>query len=338
MAVLAALGIVLVLLPGASVRDVAAGAVLLTAAALALQATVSLLVWRLIAIRGDRSGWMRRAIDRPPGARRRGRHGRAGSGGHLGLRAARRAAQPPRERARASHGHGDEPLVRVLQPARRVCGAPFALPRRHRLFASLVVLSAAIRALVWVAYQPGFFFFGDSFTYLGNSVGLRPNPIRPIGYPMFLHVLLLGHDIAVVTAGEQLVGVITAGICYALFRRFGAGPVLASAAAAPVLFDGYLIDIAQYIVAESLFMLLVMGALALLVWRSRPSPAACAAAGALLGAAALTRTVGMVLLLPALLYIVVRWVGALRIVLGWSTCCRSSATPPGSTRPGASSP
>jgi len=63
-AVLAALGIVLVLLPGASVRDVAAGAVLLTAAALALQATVSLLVWRLIAIRGDRSGWMRRAIDR----------------------------------------------------------------------------------------------------------------------------------------------------------------------------------------------------------------------------------------------------------------------------------
>jgi hypothetical protein len=63
-AVLAALGIVLVLLPGASVRDVAAGAVLLTAAALALQATVSLLVWRLIAIRGDGSGWMRRAIDR----------------------------------------------------------------------------------------------------------------------------------------------------------------------------------------------------------------------------------------------------------------------------------
>ena len=63
-AVLAALGIVLVLLPGASVRDVAAGAVLLTAAALALQATVSLLVWRLIAIPGDRSGWLRPAIHR----------------------------------------------------------------------------------------------------------------------------------------------------------------------------------------------------------------------------------------------------------------------------------
>ena len=205
--------------------------------------------------------------------------------------------------------------MRVLEPARRAYGAGFSLVRRHRLFVSLVVLSAAVRTLVWVAYQPGFFFFGDSFTYLGNSVGLRPNPIRPIGYPMFLHVLLLGHDIAVVTAVQQLFGVITAGICYALLRRFGAGPVLASAAAAPVLFDGYLIDIAQYIVAESLFMLLVMGGLALLVWRSRPLPAACAAAGALLGVAALTRTVGMVLLLPALLYVVVRWVGALRIVL-----------------------
>jgi hypothetical protein len=205
--------------------------------------------------------------------------------------------------------------VSVLEQARRACGAAFSLVRRHRLFATLAVLSALIRALVWVAYQPGLFFFGDSFTYLGNSVGLKPNPIRPIGYPLFLHVLLLGHDIALVTAAQQLLGVITAGICYALLRRLGAGPVLASASAAPVLFDGYLIDIAQYIVAESLFMLLVMGGLALLVWRSRPSPAACAAAGALLGAAAVTRTVGLVLLLPALLYVVVRWVGVLRVVL-----------------------
>ena len=205
--------------------------------------------------------------------------------------------------------------MRVRERARGVCAAAVSLVRRHRLFASLAVLSALIRALVWAAYQPGFFFFGDSFTYLGNSVGLKPNPIRPIGYPLFLHVLLLGHDIAVVTAVQQLCGIVTAAICYALLRRFGAGPVLASVAAAPVLFDGYLIDIAQYVVAESLFMLLVMGGLALLVWRSRPSPAACAAAGALLGTAALTRTVGMVLLLPALLYVVVRWVGALRIVL-----------------------
>ena len=228
--------------------------------------------------------------------------------------------------------------MRVLEQARRGYGAAFSLVRRHRLFASLAVLSALIRALVWVAYQPGFFFFGDSFTYLGNSVGLKPNPIRPIGYPLFLHVLLLGHDIAVVTAVQQLLGIITAGICYALLRRFGAGPVLASAAAAPVLFDGYLIDIAQYIVAESLFMLLVMGGLALLVWRSRPSPAACAAAGALLGAAALTRTVGMVLLVPALLYVVVRWVGVLRIVLltvGFAVPILGYAA--GSTRRGASS-
>jgi len=178
--------------------------------------------------------------------------------------------------------------VSALEQVKRAYRAALSLLLRHRLFASLAALSALIRALVWFAYQPGFFFFGDSFTYLGNSVGLKPNPIRPIGYPLFLHVLLLGHDIAVVTAVQQLFGVITAGICYALLRRFGAGPVLASVAAAPVLFDGYLIDIAQYIVAESLFMLLVMGGLALLVWRSRPSPTACAAAGALLGAGAVT--------------------------------------------------
>jgi hypothetical protein len=62
--VLAALGLVLLLLPGASLRDVAAGAVLLTAAALGLQAALSLMIWRLITVRGDGPGWLRGLIDR----------------------------------------------------------------------------------------------------------------------------------------------------------------------------------------------------------------------------------------------------------------------------------
>ena len=54
-AALVAIGLVLLLLPGALLRDVAAGAVLLTAAALALQAAVSLMAWRLMTIRGERA-------------------------------------------------------------------------------------------------------------------------------------------------------------------------------------------------------------------------------------------------------------------------------------------
>ncbi|HET6848252.1 MAG TPA: phospholipid carrier-dependent glycosyltransferase [Gaiellales bacterium] len=188
-----------------------------------------------------------------------------------------------------------------------------ALAGRHRLFCALLAAALAIRAVVWLAYQPALFFYGDSYTYLGNSTGLRPNPIRPIGYPLLLHVLLLGNTIAAAPAAQHLFGLVTAVICYAVLRRFGAGPVLASVAVVPVLFDGYLIDIEQYVLAESMFMLLVVSGLALLVWRNRPSVAACAAAGALLGAASLTRTVGMVLIVPALLYLVLRWAGGLRI-------------------------
>ena len=69
----------------------------------------------------------------------------------------------------------------ALEQVKRAYRAALSLLLRHRLFASLAALSALIRALVWFAYQPGFFFFGDSFTYLGNSVGLKPNPIRPSG-------------------------------------------------------------------------------------------------------------------------------------------------------------
>ena len=203
----------------------------------------------------------------------------------------------------------------VMAAARRAGEGTLALIGRHRLFATLLVLATLIRALVWVAFRPALFFYGDSYTYLGNSVGLRPNPVRPVAYPVLLHLLLLGNDIAAVPAAQHLFGIATAVIAYALLRHFGAGPVLASAAAAPVLFDGYLIDIEQYVLAESMFVLLMMAGLALLVWWRRPSPAACAAAGALLGVAALTRTVGMVLLVPVLLYVLVRWMGILRVAL-----------------------
>jgi hypothetical protein len=60
----AVLGVVLVLLPGASITDMAAGAGLLTVAALALQAVICLIIWRAITIEGVAADWLRRAIDR----------------------------------------------------------------------------------------------------------------------------------------------------------------------------------------------------------------------------------------------------------------------------------
>jgi hypothetical protein len=201
-------------------------------------------------------------------------------------------------------------------------GAVTAVPRRvvslahrHRLFSALLAVGLVLRVMAWLAYRPVLFFYGDSYSYLSNSQGLRPNPIRPIGYPLLLHVLLWSRTLATVPAVQHLFGLATAVLGYALLRRLGAGAVVASLCAAPLLLDGYLLNIEQYLLAETMFMLLVMGGLALLAWHQRPSAPACAAAGGLLGAAALTRTVGMVLIVPVLLYVLLRWFGLLRIAM-----------------------
>jgi hypothetical protein len=201
--------------------------------------------------------------------------------------------------------------------AATVTGAPrwcISLAGRHRLFSVMLAAGLVLRVMAWLAYQPVLFLSGDSYSYVSSGLG-RPNPIRPLGYPLLLHSLLWVHTLAVVPAVQHLFGLATAVLVYALLRRLGAGAVLASLCAAPLLLDGFLIDIEQYLLAESMFILLVTGSLVLLVWRSRPSLIDCAGAGGLLGAAALTRSVGIVLIAPALLYCALRWFGVLRIAL-----------------------
>jgi hypothetical protein len=193
---------------------------------------------------------------------------------------------------------------------RRLIAAVF----RHRLFSILVAAGIVLRALAWIAFQPALF-YGDSYAYLGTSKHLTLNPIRPIGYPLLLHLLLYWNQLSVPAAVQHGFGIVTAIICYALLRQFGAGAVVASIAAAPLLLDGYLLNIEQYLLSESLFMLLLVAGLAVLVWQSRPTVLACTTAGLLLGGAAVTRTVGMVLIAPVLVYCIGRWLGVLRIAL-----------------------
>jgi hypothetical protein len=60
------------------------------------------------------------------------------------------------------------------------------------------------------------------------------------------------------------------------------------------------------VLSEALFTLLIVVALVVLLWRSRPSPAACVASGVVLAAAVLTRSVGLALIAPALAFVLVR--------------------------------
>ena len=184
---------------------------------------------------------------------------------------------------------------------------------RHRLFTTTLIFAALVREMVLLAYQPVLLFNGDSYGYLANAHRLVPRPWRPIGYPLFLRLVLdVDRNLAAIALVQHAFGLVIGALVYALARRLDAGPLLATVAAAPVLFDAYQLDIEQFVMAEAVFELLVVGALVLLVWRPRPSLAACAASGALLAAAALTRTVGLVLPLPVIGYLLFRRLGLRR--------------------------
>ncbi|MGN6379429.1 MAG: flippase-like domain-containing protein [Gaiellales bacterium] len=58
------LGVVVLLLPGATPRDATAGVLLLTVTGVAVQAAVSLMVWRWMMLEGAARDWLRRVLDR----------------------------------------------------------------------------------------------------------------------------------------------------------------------------------------------------------------------------------------------------------------------------------
>lgn len=176
-----------------------------------------------------------------------------------------------------------------------------------------VVVGLVLRVLTTMAYRPAMQFVQDSFDYLHDAEQLVPSVIRPLGYPIFLRVLSLTGRLGVVPVVQHLLGLAVGVMIYVLLGRLGARPWLAALGAAPILLDGYQVYLEQFVLAETLFVFLVVGALLALLWADRPPPAACAVAGALLAAAALTRTVGVLLLLPAAAYVVVRRLGVRRL-------------------------
>lgn len=179
--------------------------------------------------------------------------------------------------------------------------------------AVLVTVGAALRLATSVAYRPAMAFFQDSFDYLHDAEQLRPGVIRPFGYPLFLRLLSAGGRLDVVPVVQHLLGLGVGVAIYMLLRHLGAWNWVAGLGAAPVLLDGYQIYLEHFVMAETLFAALVVAVVVLLLWSDSPGVAVCVAAGALLAAAALTRSVGMLLLPGALGYLALTRVGPRRL-------------------------
>src|SRR6266699_523645 len=185
-----------------------------------------------------------------------------------------------------------------------------AAARRHWLILAILAPAIALRVLAQLAYKPLLLYI-DSYVYLGNLHRLDPTGDYPIGYPLFLRPLLWLGNLAVVAAIQHLLGLAMGVTIYLLLQRWGVRRWLAALAAAPVLLDAYQVQIEHNLMADTLFMAMLVAVVAVLTWRPRPGFVAAASAGVLLGAAVVVRLVGEPLVLAAILFVAVagsgRW-------------------------------
>jgi hypothetical protein len=180
-----------------------------------------------------------------------------------------------------------------------------ARARQHWLMALLLAAGLVLRVLVQVAYRPALFYI-DSIKYL---LGAYPGNDPP-GYQLLIQPLMHIVNPAVAAAIQHLLGLAMAVALYLVLRRRGAPGWLSALAVAPVLLDGYQLQMEQLIMPDTGFEALVVAGLVLLLWNPRPRPWMVVAAGLALGACATFRQVGEILILPALLY-------ALIVIPGW---------------------
>jgi len=198
---------------------------------------------------------------------------------------------------------------------RRVASRLRALAADNKLFTWALAGGALLRLLTVAGYPGALWFAGDSYVYLGAALRPQPNSSKSTGYSFFLRALLPFHSLTLVTVVQHLMGLAIAVMIYALLRHYRVSRLWSTVAALPVLFDGYMIEIEHLIMAESLFMFLLMAALILLLWWRQVPWWAALAAGLLAGYAVDVRTEGAVVLVLFPLFLIIRGWRSLR---GWA--------------------
>jgi hypothetical protein len=171
--------------------------------------------------------------------------------------------------------------------------------RRHWLAAALLAAGLVLRVLAQLAYRPALFYI-DSVKYLYNAQGNDPE-----GYKAPLRAILLVGNLDVVTALQHLLGLAMAVVLYVLLLRLGVSRWLAALAIAPVLLDGYQLQLEQTIMPTVWFEALIVAGLAVLLWRPDPGWRRAATGGLLLGTSAIVAQVGEAFVVPAVIFLLV---------------------------------
>jgi hypothetical protein len=180
----------------------------------------------------------------------------------------------------------------------------------------LLTAGLVLRTLAGAGYRPALLYI-DSAKYLDGSVATAPQ-----GYQALLRVLDPVGGLALVAAVQHAFGLAMAVVLYLLLLRRGAPRWAAALAAAPVLLDAYQVQLEQMIMPDVLFETMITAGLAVLLWRpvfrGPGGPWPVAAGSLVLGAAVTVREIGVVLIVPAVIF------AALTVAGGWRRMGRAA--------------
>jgi hypothetical protein len=189
---------------------------------------------------------------------------------------------------------------------------------RNRLFSAAFALAIIPRVIVMLGFQPAVLFKLDSYDYLWDAVHLQPNPVNPNGYSLFLWLFKPFGSLTLVAGVQHVLGLVAAILVYAVLRRFGVRPWIATLASITILFDPAQFNFEQLIMADLLAMVLMIMAFAVLLLRDNPSLPRAATAGLLMGVSATIRPTTLPLILFLAIYLLLRhrgWLKAIAVVV-----------------------
>jgi len=211
----------------------------------------------------------------------------------------------------------------------RVWAALVAVPRKHALFCSVLLVAVIVRVTVVLGYPPALWFY-DSLPYV--RAALRPSPyrVRPVGYSFFLALLGPFHSVWLVAVMQAVMGLAMGIAVYVLLRRHGMSGRAATSAAVPVLVSAYELQMEHFVLSDTLFGLLVTIAVVVVLWWPVPSVWVCALVGLILAWAVLDRAQGVLLAIPFGLCLCIklaRRVSVRRLLAGMIAMCVALAVP-----------
>jgi hypothetical protein len=204
-------------------------------------------------------------------------------------------------------------------PALPQVGPFLAAARRHGGLVALLAAGAALRVLAEVAIYPGIW-FSDTNGYVRAAATGTLSVQRVDGYSLVVAPFWRLGSAGALIAFQHALGLAIVVALYALLVRRGVPRWLAALGVAPAALDAYLVDLEHMVMAETVFHAALVAAVALLLWRGRPGPAAAAGAGLALGYAGVVRSVGLPLVVVCAAYLLIRRVGwrpIVALLAGW---------------------